>query len=88
MVASNSVKLTLLLDRDLIAEAKKFAEENGTSLSRLVAAYFRGLVTHGAGHDVQPGDGPLVRWILERGPEPPVTEEDIWEDMARKHLLP
>lgn len=85
MPAPNSVKLTLLLDRDLIAEAKKFAEGNGTSLSRLVAAYFRSLVTPGDAMKVRPDDGPFVRRLLERGPAPPVTEEEIWQDMQRKH---
>lgn len=85
MPASKSVKLTLLLDRDLIAETKQFAEANGTSLSRLVAAYFRGLVTPGDAMKVRPGDGPFVRRLLERSPAPPVTEEDIWQDMQRKH---
>lgn len=85
MPASNSVKLTLLLDRALIAEAKQFAEANGTSLSRLVAAYFRSLVTPRDTMAVRPDDGPLVRRILERGPAEPVTDEEIWEERWRKY---
>lgn len=33
-------KLTLRLEKDLIKEAKKYAEEKGTSVSQLVADYF------------------------------------------------
>ncbi|MDZ7719566.1 MAG: DUF6364 family protein [Balneolaceae bacterium] len=33
-------KLTLRLEKDLIKEAKKYANEKGTSVSQLVADYF------------------------------------------------
>jgi replicative DNA helicase len=33
-------KLTLRLEKDLIKEAKKYADEKGTSVSQLVADYF------------------------------------------------
>jgi hypothetical protein len=36
-------KLTLSVDREAIAEAKKFARRNGTSLSELVEDQFRKL---------------------------------------------
>ena len=37
-------KLTLKLDKSIIQSAKKYAEENDKSLSKLVEDYFRNLV--------------------------------------------
>lgn len=38
-----STKLTLRLDNDLIRQAKKTAQSNGVSLSRIVEDYFKSL---------------------------------------------
>jgi Family of unknown function (DUF6364) len=38
-------KLTLTIERSAIAEAKKFAKQNGTSLSRIVEDQFRRLAS-------------------------------------------
>ena len=40
-------KLTLRLDESLIESAKKEARERGTSVSKMVADYFRGLHSRG-----------------------------------------
>jgi len=37
------VKLTLRLEKDLIEQVKDFARKNNTSLSKIVAKYFRNL---------------------------------------------
>ncbi len=78
-------KLTLRLDDELIREAKEVAQRRGTSLSQLVAGYFRALTQ-------RPGDAP------EDEPLPPLTqallgtlrdteaeEEDYYTHLERKH---
>ncbi len=48
-------KLTLKLDRDVIHSAKKYAEENNRSLSKLTEDYFRNLVSdNGPDKDYSP----------------------------------
>lgn len=42
-------KLTLRLDGDLIEQAKREARKRGTSLSRMVADYFRGIASRPKG---------------------------------------
>jgi hypothetical protein len=37
-------KLTLKLDRDVIEQAKRYAERRGRSLSEMVESYFAGLI--------------------------------------------
>lgn len=44
-------KLTLRVDDELIRAAKRYARQNGTSLSRLVENYLRSLVTE---QDISP----------------------------------
>lgn len=86
-------KLTLRLDRHLIEQAKVYAAEHGTSLSRLVADYFRLLTPEGseearlaseeAWKDALP---PVVRALVDRpAPEREVTEADYREHLVRKH---
>lgn len=38
-------KLTLSLDKQIIEKAKTYARKNGTSLSKMIEAYFQSLVT-------------------------------------------
>ena len=38
-----SVKLTLSIDENVVAEAKDYAKESGKSLSKLIEGYLRGL---------------------------------------------
>jgi hypothetical protein len=44
-------KLTLRLDEDLIGHAKKEARKRGTSVSKMVSAYFRSLGSPGSKPD-------------------------------------
>ncbi|MGB8353328.1 MAG: DUF6364 family protein [Chthoniobacteraceae bacterium] len=48
-----NTKLTLRLDEHLIGQAKKEARKRGTSVSKMVANYFRGISSH------KKPDGPL-----------------------------
>lgn len=49
-----NTKLTLLLDDGLISRAKDEARRRGTSLSKMVADYFRGVSAHAKGEDSLP----------------------------------
>jgi hypothetical protein len=47
-------KLTLRLDDELIERAKKEARKRGSSLSKMVAGYFRGITTSPKKSDLPP----------------------------------
>lgn len=47
-------KLTLRLDEELIGRAKKEARSRGSSLSKMVAGYFRGITTSRKTSDLPP----------------------------------
>ena len=85
-------KLTLRLDADLKEQAKRFAEEHGTSVSQLVEDYFRLLQARGDREDPEVEVSPLtprterLRNELGRSaPEVVVDEDtDAWIDAAAK----
>jgi uncharacterized membrane protein YgaE (UPF0421/DUF939 family) len=52
-------KLTLKLDRDIIAEVKRYAQKRRTSLSKMVENYFKSLV--GKEHNRKDKYSPLVK---------------------------
>ena len=80
-------KLTLRMESDLIEAAKKVADDRKTSLSRLVAEYFRALLVS------EPSEGsgslpPKTRSLLgalrsDAHPEP--TEADHAAHLERKY---
>lgn len=74
-----STKLTLSLDPDVIAAAKRFAAEHGTSVSRLVEA-FLGTVTRGP--DAEAATPVLARL---RGSLRGIDPADHREHLARKY---
>jgi hypothetical protein len=51
-------KLTLKLDQKVICSAKKYAENNNRSLSKLVEDYFKNLLSENASEEEYP---PLVK---------------------------
>ncbi len=75
-----STKLTLSLDSDVIAAAKRFAAEHGTSVSRLVATSL-GTVTRGLEARAETPVLARLRGSL-RGIDP----ADHSEHLARKYL--
>ncbi|ARA93098.1 hypothetical protein AWN76_007940 [Rhodothermaceae bacterium RA] len=89
---SPRTKLTLRLDRDLIEAAKRYADEQGTSLSRLVAGYFRALARQTeaerqpqAEEDWKDRLSPWTRSLLGRKPAVDLDEEDYYRYLEEKH---
>ena len=76
-------KLTLRLDSELIAQAKRHAQAQGKTLSRLVADYFT-LLDHGPGQDV-PGPGPLVQSLRGVLRDSGLDEEDYRDHLEEKY---
>ncbi len=90
--SSPRTKLTLRLDRDLIEAAKRYADEHGTSLSRLVAGYFRALARQveaerppQAEEDWKDRLSPWTRSLLGRKPAVDLDEEDYYRYLEEKH---
>ena len=95
--AAGKTKLTLRLDRGVIARAKAYAARRGASVSELVEDYFRlvaasdleprGADSPGALVDWREALGPRVRALVNR-PEPahPVSEDDYGRYLMEKHL--
>lgn len=77
-------KLTLRLDEALIREAKALARQRGTSLSQLVAAYFRAL-TRSPEEPPEEALPPLTRALVGalRGAE--VGEEEYRAHLEQKY---
>ncbi len=78
-------KLTLRLEEELIARAKRIARERGTSVSRMVAGYFEGIEDPRSGEH---GRGEITRRL--RGSIKPrdgasADEEDYRSHLGRKH---
>ena len=78
-------KLTLRLDEDLIREAKALARQRGTSLSRLVADYFRALSRSCPERPDEEALPPLTRSLVGALHEADLDEEDYRADRAQKH---
>jgi hypothetical protein len=81
-------KLTLRLERNLIELAKAYADERGTSVSQLVAAYLDALTRPSSTSldEAWKEDlSPITRQLVGMGrPEPGATEAD--EATYREHL--
>lgn len=76
-------KLTLRLDSELIAQAKRHTQAQGKTLSRLVADYFT-LLDHGPGQGV-PSPGPLVQSLRGVLRDSGLDIEDYNDRSAQKH---
>ena len=78
---SSMVKLTLRMDEDVIRDAKRYAKENGRSLSALVADFFVALAKRAG--EPEAGGGPSRLTI----PPTPlnVEEADVAAYLERKH---
>ena len=79
------VKLTLKLNSGLIEEAKEYARLHGTSLSRLVAAYFASLAVPAEAAGWEASLSPEVRRFMERTPAPNVDADEYRAHLSRKH---
>ncbi len=74
-------KLTLRLDEELIVKAKKEARARGSSLSKMVADYFRGITTTGRKKTELP---PVTARLL--GALRGVSVEDYRRHIEEKYL--
>jgi len=77
-------KLTLRLDEDLINQGKLYASEKGISLSRLVANYFKLLVTGKA--EQQKNYAPMTESLRGILKDADIKEEDYHRYREEKHL--
>jgi hypothetical protein len=55
-------KLTLKLDQKVIYSAKKYAENNNRSLSRLVEDYFKNLLSENTYEEEYPPNCKKIKW--------------------------
>lgn len=83
-------KLTLRMDKSLIERAKKYAAKNDTSLSKMVANYFRLVVERedgpaGDDEDWKSKLAPITRSLVGIAKGADVTEEDYWRYLEEKH---
>lgn len=77
-----ATKLTLRMEEDLIAQAKKLAREQGKSVSRLVADYFRLLGQMPEDEGTLP---PTTRKLFGIAAGSDLTEEDYRKHLEEKH---
>jgi hypothetical protein len=78
-------KLTLKLDKEVIERAKLYAEQRGTSLSRVVESYFLGLT-----REEEPASRRLTGIVAElagllAGKEVDTSKEAYAEHLTRKY---
>lgn len=78
-------KLTLRLDDELIREAKALARQRGTSLSQLVANYFRALTRSPAEPPEEERLPPLTRALAGALRDAEVGEEDYGAHLEQKY---
>ncbi|MEM1043788.1 MAG: DUF6364 family protein [Bacteroidota bacterium] len=78
-------KLTLRLDEELIREAKALARRRGTSVSKLVAGYFRALTQHPGEAPEEEPLPPLTRSLIGALAGAEVSEEDHHAYLEEKH---
>lgn len=77
-------KLTLRLDEDLVGQAKEEAARRGTSVSKMVAAYFRAIRAL-AGTTAAPLP-PVTSSLLGSLRNAKVREQDYQKYLEEKHL--
>lgn len=74
-------RITLRLDKDIIEQAKEYAREHGTSLSRIIENYLK-MVSKPRGRSIEVT--PLVKSLS--GIAEPATEAEL-EDARLRHLM-
>ena len=72
-------KLTVRMSRDIINNAKRYAAENNTTLTKLIEAYLRSIPTHPSLKDA-----PIVR-RLSGTLTPDVTVQDYKDHLEEKY---
>ncbi len=72
-------KLTVRISRDIINNAKRYAAENNTTLTKLIEAYLRSIP---APHSLE--DAPIVR-RLSATLSPGVTVQDYKDHLEKKY---
>lgn len=77
-------KLTLRLDEKLIKEAKEYAKSKNTSVSQLVADYFKAIETKK--NEGKPGYSPITSSLIGILKDGTVSEEDYKSYLEEKHL--
>ncbi|WP_420457008.1 DUF6364 family protein [Rubrivirga sp.] len=83
MPASDTVSLTLRLDRRTAEAAERAARQRGTSVEDLFRQYVAALET--SGDDWRAALSPQTRELLGRAAGADVEEGDYWERLERKH---
>ena len=73
-------KMTVRVPKDLLEQAKRYARENDTTLTRLITAYLGQIATEG-----DPlADAPIVRQLVG-SLSPDVSVEDYEEHLEKKY---
>lgn len=75
-------KLTLRMDQELIRKAKKYAEETGTSVSKMVAEYFDHLSDFEAEEEDLPPVLKRLSGVLGRQE---INEDEYYEYLEKKY---
>jgi hypothetical protein len=79
-------KLTLYIDDSLVAKIKKFARQNGTSVSKMVSNYFMSLgKKYAIDNEADDGIAPSVREMMGIIPDNGATDREIRESY-HKHI--
>lgn len=79
-------KLTLRMEQDVIERAKAYAEQRGTSVSKLVENYFAALTASESGNGEEDGRlPPITRRLASRPPAPEIDEDDYYRYLEEKH---
>lgn len=79
-------KLTLRLEKDLIKEAKKYADEKGTSVSQLVADYFALLKAHKTRTKTEKKISPIASSLSGILKKSELSEDDYKTHLEEKYL--
>jgi hypothetical protein len=80
MYGMKEQKLTLRISQEVLDEAKRYAREHGTSLTRLVTTYLEGLEKTGHGTD----SAPITRGLAGSLP-PTVDRSEHWGHLESRH---
>lgn len=78
-------KLTLRLEKELIAKAKRFAREHETSVSRIVADFFDNLQESGGSSRYGPITTRLRGSLRTKDESPHASEDDYRRYLEEKH---
>jgi hypothetical protein len=82
---STATKLTLRLDAATIERAKRYARRRGTSVSKLVEAYFTALDPPGTDRPNSTPLPPITARLSARPPASPIDEDDYYRHLEEKY---